>query len=221
MSTNSEVIPDELLLAAIDRAARHSVRDKSRAGAGSIADHLAVSSRSGEWRRVRGRLRALEAAGLLEQTRPLGVAVWGLTAAGRRRLRRALRTGRIADLPESPQHRAWRNARTAAAQKIGPFRRSLRERLSEAGRLLRADPPVDSDAWFELAEQLRRSAWRVGSATHCLYEWPEPDDERADVDNRHESDDDELPAPDEARRRGRRVGRRNIGLWDTSARKAK
>ena len=84
-------------------------------------------------------------------------------------------------LPESPQHRDWRNARTTSAHEIDRFGLSLRVRLkmrcsrSTNGRAL-------SDAWFELADALRRGCRRLGSASHCLYEWPEPD-EVADLDS--------------------------------------
>ena len=70
-----------------------------------------------------------------------------------------------------------------------------------------------SDAWFELAETLRRAARRVGSAGHCLYEWPEPGDARADLDDRREPEDRCLRPPLRRRRRALRAGRRNIALW--------
>jgi hypothetical protein len=120
----------------------------------------------------------------------------------------------LAALPESPQHRAWQNARTAAAQEIGRFRESARERLERAARLLEAEPPPRSDAWLELAEELQRACRRVASATYCLYEWAEPDDDRADVDAHTDPDDDALDADERARRRARRAGRRNVRLWD-------
>jgi hypothetical protein len=62
--------------------------------------------------------------------------------------------GDVPQLPESPRHRTWRNARTAAAQEIERFRRNLRDCLDEAARLLDADPPAHSDAWFELGQHL-------------------------------------------------------------------
>jgi hypothetical protein len=140
--------------------------------------------------------------------------MWTLTTAGRRRLRAARGAGRLAELPESPQHRAWRNARTAAAHEIERFGRSLSQDLAEATSLLEADPPARSDAWFELGERLGRSAWRLASAGYCLREWAEPDDARADLDDRTEPADEELDPAELARRRARRLGRRNITLWD-------
>jgi hypothetical protein len=209
----TERAAENLLLAAIDRAVRHSRAGRAHTIAGSIAADLAVNPRSGEWRRVRGRLRALEVAGAVEQTRALGMAMWGLTTTGRRRLTRALRTGAVPDMPESPQHRAWREAQAAGAREIGAFHRSMRDVMREAAGLLKAESPAHSDVWFELAERLRRRAWEVGSATHCLYEWAEPSDAHADIDDRHSPGDDELPDDEQARRRYRRVGRRNTWMW--------
>jgi hypothetical protein len=120
----------------------------------------------------------------------------------------------VPDLPESPQHRAWRNARTAAANEIERFARSLGADLDRATRLLEADPPARSDAWFELGERVQRAAWRLASAGYCLREWSEPDDSRADVDDRVEPGDEGLDSAELARRRARRLGRRNITLWD-------
>jgi hypothetical protein len=136
-----------------------------------------------------------------------------------RHLRRARRDGDgVPPLPESPQHRAWRNARTAAAEELERFRASLRERLRRAELLLDAEPPPHSDAWLELAQELQRACRRVASASHCLYEWSEPDDERPDVDQRSEPGDAELDEDERARRQARRAGRRNLRLWDDATR---
>ncbi len=169
MSTHADAIPDEMILAAIDRAVRHRIR-KGDATKGSIYTHLAIPSRSGAARHVYTRLRALEEAGAIQRSNRHGLLAWSLTSAGRRRLQRARRAG-TARLPESPQHRAWRNARTLAGQEIERFRRELRGRLTHAMQLLEADPPAASDAFFEMAARLQHECRRLGSATYCLREW--------------------------------------------------
>ena len=110
-----------------------------------------------------------------------------------------------------PQHREWRNARTLAAQEIERFRVAVRDLATEAGVLL-GDTP-DSDAWFELAVRLHRATRRLGSATYCLYEWTEPDDDRADIDDHVSSADLALDPRERQRRQARRAGRRNTRLW--------
>jgi len=204
----------EAVLAAIERAARHRARETGAVPAWAITEHLDVPRRSQRARRARTHLEALEAAGSLETSRRHGVTMWELTAVGRRRLRAARAAGRVPDLPESPQHRAWRNARTAAANEIERFTRRLSADLDQAARLLEADPPARSDAWFELGERIQRAAWRLASAGYCLREWSEPDDSRADIDDRVEPGDEKLDSAELARRRARRLGRRNITLWD-------
>ena len=116
-------IPDELILAALGRAIRHRGGERYPP-AGPIYAHLDIPSRSGSARHVYRRLLALAAAGVLERSRRLDFTVWSLTSTGKRRLSRALRAG-IVELPESPQHRAWRDARTLAAREIDRIRDEL------------------------------------------------------------------------------------------------
>lgn len=115
-------------------------------------------------------------------------------AKGKRRLAAARRRGGI-ELPESPQHRAWRQSRQAATERVEEFRSTLRTELDQAVKLLERKRSPDSDCWHDLARRLGRSCERLGSATYCLYEWVEPDDARADI----------APWP--------LTGRRNTGLW--------
>jgi|HubBroStandDraft_2_1064218.scaffolds.fasta_scaffold00023_20 hypothetical protein len=204
---------DELILAAVDRAARHRARDTPAVPVWAILDHLALPRRSAGARHVRSRLNAMHAAGLLESARRHGIATWELTRAGQRRLQSVLRAGELPALPESPQHRAWRNAHTTAGQEIERFRMRLREQLHEAALLLDADPSP-SDDWFELADTLQRAARRVASASHCLYEWIEPDDAIADLDDGLDPADEALARSERVRRRALRAGRRNVALWD-------
>jgi hypothetical protein len=199
------VIPDEPVLAAVERAISHHRKGSSAVPAWEVYDHLGLSKRSGAARRVRTQLDALEAAGSLERSRRHGVPLWALTSTGRRRLQRARQAGNVPELPESPQHRAWRNARASAAQEIERFRQGLRECLEQGLALLDADPPADSDAWFLLGQRLCPACSRLGSAVHCLREWQEPDDAHADIDH------DAVPRVGAFHR----VGRRNIRSWNS------
>src|SRR5664279_2463756 len=87
----------------------------------------------------------------------------------------------------------------------------MRAALTEAGAILGSSP--GSDAWFELAERLQRAARRLGSATYCLHEWMEPDDDRADIDDHVSPADLTLNPRERQQREARRVGRRNTRLW--------
>jgi hypothetical protein len=86
--------------------------------------------------------------------------------------------------------------------------------LDEATALL--NESGTSDLWFDLAERLRLSARRLGSATYCLREWAEPDDGVADLDEYVEGDDQWLGREERQRRRTLRAGRRNTRLWSDS-----
>jgi hypothetical protein len=207
----------ELVLAAVERAARHRARETDEVPGWAVLEHLGLGRRSPDARRVRTQLAVLETEGSLRRSRRHGVPMWALASPGRRRLRMARGAGEVPALPEAPQHRAWRNAHTTAAQEIERFRRNLREGIDEAAQLLDCEPPAGSDAWFALAERLQQAAWRVGSASYCLREWVEPRDERADVDEHRQPSDKRLDEAERARLRARRLGRRNVRLWEDAA----
>jgi hypothetical protein len=171
-------LPAELMLAAVERATRHDLHGGPDVGWGRVVEHLGFTRSGWTTRRLRPQAEALEAAGLLVRSNRQGFPHWGLTEKGRRRLQRARRAGKVGPLPEAPQHRAWREARVLAAERMSDFRQSARDALREATRLLDAD--CDSGTWHGLSERLRSEFDRIGSATFCLREWPEPDDAHAD-----------------------------------------
>jgi hypothetical protein len=131
---------------------------------------------------------------LLSDVRRHGLDLLVLTSAGRRLQAKARKSGMVV-LPESPQHRRWRQSRALAGERIDGSRQSLSATLDEARALLDA-AEVPSDEWFTLAPRLERECWRLASAIYCLREWPEPDDDHADVDD------------------GEFRGRRNAWQWD-------
>ncbi len=212
-ASGSERPSDELLLAALRRALLHDPGDRGAVPLWTVLEHLDVARRSVGARHVRARLRLLLAAGWVTRSRRHGTWTWTLTAAGSRYLERAAAAGRASTLPESPQHRAWRRAHTLARHELARLRCDLSGRVADTAQLLEAHPPPHSDAWFALGEELARACWRVGSASHCAYEWAEPGDDRADVDTRAEGADTLLDPAARVRLRARRSGRRNVRLW--------
>lgn len=174
-----EPVSDAMVLAAIDRAERH------RGGAGegarmpNLAEHLGFVH--GPWtaRRLRPQLDTLSDAGALERVRRKGIVLLMLTEKGRERATRARRT---VALPESPQHRAWRQTRKMAVEQLARLREEARRAVRDAGRVLDVEG-ADSEALFLLAGRLREVLQHLGSATYCAREWPEPDDAHADIDD--------------------------------------
>jgi hypothetical protein len=212
----AQEIPSELILAAIDRARVHRAAGEPTVPVWVIFEHLGIPRRSAAARQVRQRLDVLEADGRVQLHRVRGIQAWEITPAGQRDLQRLRRTGNVPELPESPQHARWRNARTLAGQEIERFHTALRDAVEAATGML--DAPVtagpSSDEWFEIAERLRREGWRVGSATYCLREWAEPDDAHPDIDDGgHEP----VLSLSERSLRSKRAGRRNTHNWDRRA----
>lgn len=195
-----EPVSDAVVLAAIDRAEVHRERGEG-ASMENIADHLGFVYNAWTSRRLRPQLDALIDAGVLERVRLLGFIRLVLTEKGRAR---AAQARQAVALPESPQHRAWRQTRRTAVERIGGVREDARQAVQDAGRLLDAEE-VDSDAWFALAERLREALQNLGCATYCAREWAEPDDTHADTD------DDRPP--------WHRPSRRSTRGWDRSTRR--
>ncbi len=172
-----DALSDVLILAAIERAERHMVRQERGALYGVVVDHLSLPRHSGTGRRLRPRLKELEDTGIVESFRQHSCVVWTLTPKGQKRLKDA---GPVT-LPESPQHRVWRESRSKATERMAGFRKELRDALRDA-RVLLGDREAPSGAWFELGERLQRACSLIGSATHCSREWAEPSDDEPDVD---------------------------------------
>jgi hypothetical protein len=190
---------DAELLAALDRAMRHRLPAAGPVPVRDLLGHLQIAPRSAAARALRGRLAGLQQRGLLACGREHGAGVWSLTAAGERSLREA----GPQRLPESPRHAEWRRARTAAALELPRFHARLAGTLARAEQMLAAGGRTDGGApsgreWLDLGRALAGDCNRLGSAWHCLREWPEPGD-----------DAPTLPAPE----RARLVALRNIRLW--------
>jgi hypothetical protein len=211
---NLELLPDDTLLAAVDRADRHDPHQfhRSRDGAPlrEIAEHLGL--RAGGWtsRRLREQLESLATAEVLTVARRDRTLLWASTDTGRERLAFLSPCELDRALPESPQHREWRLAREAAAEHMEELYAQLRRELGDASGLLSRPRCADSDSWFALATRLSRTSMLVGSATHCLYEWREPSDATADIDLYEDPGDEQLTEFERKRRRSRRGGHRQL-----------
>ena len=189
-------VADTLIFAAVERAVLHEQEDEVLTS--ELTEHLGFKPEPSTNRLLLPRLEGLCRAGLLTTTERRGEPFWSLTDVGRERLASAREAGEVDDLPESPQHRAWRHARMKAAVRIEGFRSDLLYVVGEAQSFIDKYRPPMSKEWFEVSERLRLASWRMASATYCLTEWVEPDDEFPDMD--------ENPGP--------RPERRAIWAWD-------
>jgi len=208
MSKYADALPDVLILASIDRSARHRARGPE-VDTSAIYHDLDIPTRSGRARHVHRRLPILEAAGQIERSRLHGIEKWALTTAGARCLARANRAGNVPELPESRQHRVWRKAHATAEEEMAPLRKEVRGLADHSLGLLATD--ADSDAWFEVADSLHRSCRLLGGLVHCSREWAEPDDATPDIDDYSKPGNEENLDPEQWRKRVYlRHGRRNI-----------
>jgi hypothetical protein len=188
-----EPVTDVQILAAIERAEVHNERENAGILRSDLAEHLGFVHNGWTTRQLRPQLDALRSVGWLQDLRRHGLNLVAITRAGRQTLAKARKADEVGELPESPQYRKWRQARIAAAERIEGFRQQVRDALEEAANLLDTKQ-ASSDVWFSIAGRLKTECRQLGSATYCLREWPEPDDERADVDEV--------------------LGRRNVWQWE-------
>jgi hypothetical protein len=189
--------PDIVILAVVERAARQERSDEVRTE--TVIEHLGFVPEKGVLGPLRHRLDNLRNDGNLTRAARGGSESWVLTSEGRKLLDESYTAEEVGELPESPQHRAWREARVQAALRIEGFEAEVGTLLEEASNLIQQSlPRPHSSKWFALGQQLSLAVWRLGSATHCFQEWIEPDDDVPDVD--------ENPGPS--------PGRRAISAWD-------
>jgi len=182
-ASSGELPSEDIVLAAIERAQRHQRGQARGVILSTLIEHLDLLRGSATSKRLRPKLDALVVGGMIEQFTQRSITAWTITEQGRQWLSALRRAGELADLPEAPQHRQWRRARTAAAERIDDFHADLSRAVDSAQQLLAApDRMPTSDDWFSLSEQLQDASWRLGSATYCLSEWPEPTDADADVE---------------------------------------
>jgi ribosome-binding protein aMBF1 (putative translation factor) len=205
-------ITDAIVLAAVDRTIRHEPRHPVPVWA--VYEHLGLARRSGAARRVHVQLLELDGA-FLKRGRRHRVETWELTASGKQRLSRLRTRGELPDLPEAPQHRKWRQAHELAKQHFEGLWIALRDEIDRADELLalHQTPSPPSDVWFEIGDRVEKGCRRLGSAAYCLFEWREPTDARRDVDDHTDPSDDGYDTDDRAKRRARRMSRRNVLLW--------
>jgi hypothetical protein len=170
-------IPEGLLLAAVKRAQLHQDRDEGVA-IWQIKAHLGLRHNGWTTRKVPPPLDGLVTAGLLEHRWEHSRNLWVITPKGRRR------ASGFSELPESPQHRSWRRACVLAEQEIECVWTRALDSVEAAEEALNNPKKVKptSRTYRELGERLTRAFENLASATYCLNEWQEPNDERADVE---------------------------------------
>src|ERR1700689_3112805 len=142
--TPGESPSEDLVLAAIDRAYRHR-RNTDNPGVlfVDLKEHLGLPRSGSATLRLRPTWETLHADGLIEQSRQSNRVIWRLTEDGHKRIQAARRTSQL-PLPESPQHRTWREAHAAAGQRIDSLLGDLRIALSGATSALEASFLADS-----------------------------------------------------------------------------
>jgi len=135
--------PDALILAALKRAELHGGCDELGAHYSSVVAHLGLKMGSSTGHKLRPRFREMEAAGLIRGFKRHGAIVHTATPKGERVLKAA---GEVV-LPESPQHRRWREAREAATERISGFHDDLRALISEGATLLAGGDGLGGVVW--------------------------------------------------------------------------
>jgi DNA-binding MarR family transcriptional regulator len=172
------------VLAALARAELHATRWKPYPS--DIANHLGWRWSGVAARGLYPHLERLASAGQLAPVEPSprkrSHQQWRVTAAGRRRLASA---GPI-HLPESPQHRRWRQDRDVAAWALDAVRSQAWDVIEEVSDLLsgpEGDLPTLGDDFVKgLTRRFEKSFRATGLALRMYEQWAEPSDLAADDD---------------------------------------
>lgn len=183
---------DLTTLAAVERAERQEHQPPPNDDGvyrRQVAKHLGAEWNPGTTRRLLEQLESLESDGFVALGKtPADRSKVKLTPQGQNRLQRARRE-KVADalpemlLPESPQHRTWREAREAAETGFDEFLTRTTAAVQDAETVLMSPAGGGSEELLGIGDRLLREFWRLASATYCLREWPEPDERRPDFDD--------------------------------------
>lgn len=115
--------PDHVILAAVERAARHEHSDE--VSTATVIEHLGFVPDRGVIEPLRHRLDNLRNDSNLTRAARDDGEGWTLTSEGRELLDKCYEAGEVGELPESPQHRSWREARVQAALRVEGFEEEL------------------------------------------------------------------------------------------------
>jgi DNA-binding PadR family transcriptional regulator len=187
---SAPVLAHELmLLAAIERAERQVVLPGERKGArrNEVVAHLGLDWHSGNARRLKGQLEALEAEGCVEIQRKIPHrSIVALTRRGHDRLQLARRQkapeAMAEALPESPQHRRWREARAVAEESEDEIRSLATDAVHDAQTALLKPEADGAEELMAIGDRLHRVFWRFASVVYVRQEWAEPDERSRDKD---------------------------------------
>lgn len=174
---DTDRIPEGNVLAAVRRAQLHLDGDEG-VSISQIKAHLGLPHNGWTTQRLRPTLDALVAAGLLSYSWRRSKDWWAITPTGRRQ------ASPFRELPESPQHRRWREAHVLAEQEGERVWTGVLAVVEEAEQFV-SNPPEPtplSSAWLALGKRLEAACSRMASVTYCLHEWREPDDSKADIE---------------------------------------
>lgn len=169
------------VLAAVARAEVHLTRHKPYLS--DIAHHLGWRYNGAATVRMRPHLRSLTGAGLLDTKGPSPRyprgQKWSVTDKGRRKLSSA----DPISLPESPQHRRWRQDRDVAAWALEAVRLEFEEAVAEAQALVTDDGQrsrLGESAVYGAIRKFESTLHAYALAIRMTEQWPEPSDSAPD-----------------------------------------
>jgi hypothetical protein len=180
-------VSDERLLLAIGRARDHAdPGDERRVHRKRIAEHLGFAHSSTTTKLLQPQLEAMEGEGLLEAVRSRGADYWRLTPKGSRRVGSLRKSKRSESLPESPQHREWRQAKEVAQAQLPEIMEDLHADLERGLELGNssfhrfAGGDVSLSDLRRLGVRLKTDFSLFATGLYCLFEWSEPSDAKRD-----------------------------------------
>ncbi|HEX4483532.1 MAG TPA: hypothetical protein VH081_07060 [Solirubrobacteraceae bacterium] len=173
-----DAIPEATVLAAVRRAELHGEHRRAGVSLPTIKAHLGLRHTGWTTQQIRPMLEKLVADELLRYCWRHSRQWWAITSPGKRR------ASTFDVLPESPQHRKWREARLLAEQERERVWTAALDAVETAEDALTNAKNVKptSETYLAIAKRLDDTFNNMASVAYCLAEWDEPSDLRADVE---------------------------------------
>jgi len=175
-SPRTQPLTADVVLAALARALHSGPIVDGGVWLSEVSEHLGLSWHGATSRRLQPIMTQLVDRGLVRHSNK--GSIWALTDTGYRQAQRV-----TVLLPESPQHRLWRQACELATEHHPRMRQRFITAVKAACDLINAEEPAAPSSWIDCKHELEHACEALAQVAYILNR-AEPDDATPDLDSR-------------------------------------